>query len=128
MRPLYLRSFQFVFLICTSADNVNQFILHIPHLQFCLITLYAYFHISQYTKVRIHFSFTVVMKITSCHSHHSYHRFFFFGYGARGHRSDRIPPPEDPSESSRYFAASMDESVIIGDYTLKKCRSPEMPR
>ena len=38
---------------------------------------------------------------------------------SRGHRSDRIPPRESP----RHFAASMDESVIVGYYTLKKCRS-----
>ena len=41
----------------------------------------------------------------------------------RGRRSDRIPPPEEPSESPRHFAASMDESVIVGYYTLKKCLS-----
>ncbi len=40
-----------------------------------------------------------------------------------GRRSDRIPPPEEPSESPRHFAASMDESVIVGYYTLKKCLS-----
>ena len=34
---------------------------------------------------------------------------------------------EEPSESPRHFAASMDESVIIGYYTLKKCRSPALP-
>ena len=28
-------------------------------------------------------------------------------------------PPEEPSESPRHFAASMDESVIVGYYTLK---------
>lgn len=33
------------------------------------------------------------------------------------------PPPEEPSESPRHFAANMDESVIVGYYTLKKCRS-----
>ena len=42
---------------------------------------------------------------------------------SRGHRSDRTPPPEEPSESPRHFAASMDESVIVGYYTLKKCLS-----
>ena len=42
---------------------------------------------------------------------------------SRGHRSDRIPSPEEPSESPRHFAASMDESVIVGYYTLKKCLS-----
>jgi len=42
---------------------------------------------------------------------------------SRGHRSDRISPPEEPSESPRHFAASMDESVIMGYYTLKKCLS-----
>ena len=47
-----------------------------------------------------------------------------FALVSRGHRSDRIPPPEEPSESPRHFAASMDESVIVGYYTLKKCRSP----
>ena len=46
-----------------------------------------------------------------------------FALVSRGHRSDRIPPPEEPSESPRHFAASMDESVIVGYYTLKKCRS-----
>lgn len=36
---------------------------------------------------------------------------------------------EEPSESPRHFAASMDESVIVGYYTLKKCplRSPSSP-
>ena len=33
------------------------------------------------------------------------------------------PPPEEPSESPRHFAASMDESVIVGYYSLKKCLS-----
>ena len=33
---------------------------------------------------------------------------------------------EEPSESPRHFAASMDESVIVGYYTLKKCRSPAL--
>ena len=33
-------------------------------------------------------------------------------------------PSGEPSESPRHFAASMDESVIVGYYTLKKCRSP----
>ena len=42
-----------------------------------------------------------------------------FALVSRGHRSDRIPPRESP----RHFAASMDESVIVGYYTLKKCRS-----
>ena len=28
-----------------------------------------------------------------------------------------------PSESPRYFAAVMDESIIVGYYTLQKCRS-----
>ena len=37
------------------------------------------------------------------------------------------PPPEEPSESPRHFAASMDESVIVGYCTLKKCRSPVLP-
>ncbi len=46
---------------------------------------------------------------------------------SRGHRSDRMPPPEEPSESPRHFAASMDESVIVGYYTLKKCRSSALP-
>ena len=44
-------------------------------------------------------------------------------YKRQGHRSDRIPSPEEPSESPRHFAASMDESVIVGYYTLKKCLS-----
>ena len=30
---------------------------------------------------------------------------------------------EEPSENPRHFAASMDESVIVGYYTLKKCLS-----
>ena len=47
----------------------------------------------------------------------------FFGLDSRGHRSDRTPSPEEPSESPRHFAASMDESVIVGYYTLKKCLS-----
>lgn len=47
----------------------------------------------------------------------------FFGLDSRGHRSDRTPPLEEPSESPRHFAASMDESVIVGYYTLKKCLS-----
>ena len=34
--------------------------------------------------------------------------------------------PHTPSESPRHFAASMDESVIVGYYTLKKCRSPAL--
>ena len=42
-----------------------------------------------------------------------------FALVSRGHRSDRIPPRESP----RHFVASMDESVIVGYYTLKKCRS-----
>ncbi len=42
-----------------------------------------------------------------------------FALVSRGHRSDRIPPRESP----RHFAASMDESVIVGYYTLKKCLS-----
>ena len=46
-----------------------------------------------------------------------------FAVVSRGHRSDRIPSPEEPSESPRNFAASMDESVIVGYYTLKKCLS-----
>ena len=49
-----------------------------------------------------------------------------FALVSRGHRSDRIPPPEEPSESPRHFAASMDESVIVGYYTLKECRSPAL--
>ena len=46
-----------------------------------------------------------------------------FALVSRGRRSDRIPPREEPSESPRHFAASMDESVIVGYYTLKKCLS-----
>ena len=46
-----------------------------------------------------------------------------FALVSRGHRSDRTPSPEEPSESPRHFAASMDESVIVGYYTLKKCLS-----
>ena len=34
---------------------------------------------------------------------------------------------EEPSENPRHFADSMDESVIVGYYTLKKCRSPALP-
>ena len=45
-----------------------------------------------------------------------------FALVSRGHRSDRTPPRESP----RHFAASMDESVIVGYYTLKKCRSPAL--
>ena len=43
-------------------------------------------------------------------------------------RSQQRPhtPLEEPSESPRHFAASMDESVIVGYYTLKKCRSPAL--
>ena len=41
----------------------------------------------------------------------------FFGLDSRGHRSDRTPSPEEPSESPRHFAPSMDESVIVGYYT-----------
>ena len=48
---------------------------------------------------------------------------YIFALVSRGRRSDRTPPPEEPSESPRHFAASMDESVIVGYYTLKKCRS-----
>lgn len=32
-------------------------------------------------------------------------------------------PSGEPSESPRHFADSMYESVIVGYYTLKKCRS-----
>ena len=42
-----------------------------------------------------------------------------FRLGQQRSRSDRIPPRESP----RHFAASMDESVIVGYYTLKKCLS-----
>ena len=44
-------------------------------------------------------------------------------------RSPQRPhsPSGEPSESPRHFAASMDESVIVGYYTLKKCRSPALP-
>ena len=42
-----------------------------------------------------------------------------FALVSRGHRSDRTPPRESP----RHFAARMDESVIVGYYTLKKCLS-----
>ena len=42
------------------------------------------------------------------------------GQFSSGHHNDR----NSPSESPRHFAASMDESVIVGYYTLKKCRSP----
>ena len=45
-----------------------------------------------------------------------------FALVSRGRRSDRIPSRESP----RHFAASMDESVIVGYYTLKKCRSPAL--
>ena len=36
-------------------------------------------------------------------------------------------PSGEPSESPRHFADSMDESVIVGYYTLKKCRSSALP-
>ena len=49
-----------------------------------------------------------------------------FALVSRGCRSDRTPPSGEPSESPRHFAASMDESVIVGYYTLKKCRSPAL--
>ena len=44
-------------------------------------------------------------------------------------RSPQRPhsPSGEPSENPRHFAASMDESVIVGYYTLKKCRSPALP-
>ncbi len=44
-------------------------------------------------------------------------------------RSQQRPhsPSGEPSENPRHFAASMDESVIVGYYTLKKCRSPALP-
>ena len=41
-----------------------------------------------------------------------------FALVSRGHRSDRIPLGR-ALESPRHFAASMDESVIVGYYTLK---------
>ena len=47
-------------------------------------------------------------------------------YFRRGQqRSPQRPhsPSGEPSESPRHFAASMDESVIVGYYTLKKCLS-----
>ena len=47
----------------------------------------------------------------------------YFALVSKGRLSDRSPPPEEPSESPRHFAASMDESVIVGYYTLKKCIS-----
>ena len=45
-----------------------------------------------------------------------------FALVSRGHRSDRTPPRESP----RYFAARMDESVIVGYYTSAEVhpRSP----
>ena len=46
-----------------------------------------------------------------------------FALVSRGRRSDRTPPSREPAESSRHFAASMDESVIVDYYTLKKCLS-----
>ena len=36
-------------------------------------------------------------------------------------------PSGEPSESPRHFAAGMDESVIVGYYTLKKCQSSALP-
>ena len=44
-------------------------------------------------------------------------------------RSPQRPhsPSGEPSENPRHFAVSMDESVIVGYYTLKKCRSPALP-
>ena len=47
-----------------------------------------------------------------------------FALVSRGRRSDRIPSRESP----RHFAASMDESVIVGYYTLKKCRLSQLLR
>ena len=38
------------------------------------------------------------------------------GQFSRGHRNDR----NSPSESPRHFAASMDESVIVGYYTSRR--------
>ena len=49
-----------------------------------------------------------------------------FRFGQQGRCSDHIPP-EEPSESPRHFADNMDESVIVGYYTLRKCLS-EAPR
>ena len=49
----------------------------------------------------------------------------YFALVSRGHRSDRIPPPEEPSESPRHFAASMDETVVLlskGEIDSKKVR------
>lgn len=46
-----------------------------------------------------------------------------FALVSRGCRSNRTPLSGEPSESPRHFAASMDESVIVGYYTLKKCLS-----
>ena len=39
--------------------------------------------------------------------------------------ADNGAAPPSPSESPRYFAATLDESTIVGYYTLKKCRSPD---
>ena len=50
-----------------------------------------------------------------------------FALVSRGRRSDRTPPSGEPSENPRHFADSMDESVIVGYYPLKKCRSPALP-
>lgn len=54
----------------------------------------------------------------------------YFLIVSRGCRSDRTPPPEEPSESPRHFAASMDESVIVGYYTSVEVppRSPRRPK
>ena len=62
-------------------------------------------------------------KTASCRraDHEKSCRHFRFGQ----QRSPQRPhsPSGEPSESPRHFAASMDESVIVGYYTLKKCRS-----
>ena len=46
-----------------------------------------------------------------------------FALVSRGRRSDRIPSRESP----RHFAASMDESVIVGYYHFEKSASPQLP-
>ena len=46
----------------------------------------------------------------------------FSPWSAEG-AAETASPSGEPSESPRHFAASMDESVIVGYYTLKKCLS-----
>lgn len=43
-----------------------------------------------------------------------------------GHRSDRMPPRESP-RGAHGTLQPPDESIIVGYYTLKKCRSLRFP-